>query len=218
MSATRPALALLFGFAFALPASAGEFVGMIARTDPVKNELVVDGRGKSRGEALTFVVDGDTQILFGKQPAAVTDVPVGRRVHVIYETRDNRMMARVVRVNGPKPKAATASTDKGAITGVLRRVALTDREVVVIGPGPMGKETETTVAVPETARIMKGGKAATLESLKEDDPVSIVAEKRDGRLTATVVQVGPPEKSDAIEKLRLGIKIADFLLERMQKQ
>jgi hypothetical protein len=217
MSATRSALALLFGFVVTVPASAAEIVGVIARVDPAKNELLVEGRGRSRGEAVTLVCDGDTQVLFGKQTAVLADVPVGRRAHVTYETRDNRMMARVVRVNGPKPKAAAPAPDKGAITGVLRRVALTDREVVVIGPGPMGKETETTVAVPETARIMKGGKAATLESLKEDDPVSIVAEKRDGRLTATVVQVGPPAKSDTIEKLRLAIKIADFLLERMQK-
>jgi hypothetical protein len=217
MNATRPAVALVFGLVFVVPSAAAEFVGVVARVDAAKNELVVDGRGKTRGEAMTFLCDADTQVLFGKQAGMLADVPTGRHVRINYEPRDNRMMARIVRVNGAKPKAAAATGDQGAITGVLRRVALTDREVVVIGPGPMGRVTETTVAVPEAARIMKGGKAATLESLKEDDPVTIVAEKRDGRLTAMSVQVGPPAKSDSIEKLRLGLKIADFLLERMQK-
>ena len=217
MRFTHPFLTALCGLLFSLPASAAEIVGVIARVDPGKSQVVVDGRGKGRGEAMTFVVDADTQVLFGKLPASLADVPVGRRVHVAYEMRDNHMTARVIRVNGAKPKTAIPSADSGAITGVLRRVALTDREVVVIGPGAMGKETETTVAVPETARIMKGGKAVTLDSLKEDDAVSVVAEKRDGRLTATLIQVGPPDKSNAIEKIRLGIKIADALLQQLQK-
>ena len=45
--------------------------------------------------------------------------------------------------------AANVPANADAVTGVLRRVAYSDREVVVIGPGPKGTETETTVAVPE---------------------------------------------------------------------
>jgi len=220
MSTMRPLFALLSGLLFSFPVSAAEVVGIVARVDLEKKELLLDGRGAARGEALMFVVDNDTQVLFGKRAASLADVPFGRRVHVLYEVRDSRRVARIVRVNGPKPTAPATPADKGAITGVLRRVALTDREVVVIGPGSMGKETETTVAVPEAARIAKDGKAATLEMLKENDMVRIVAEMRDGKLTAIEIQVGAAtaKKSDLVPKIRLGLQIADLLLKQMEKR
>ncbi len=219
MKASRSVLAVLAGLVFSVPLFAEDFVGVITKMDPDKKELLLEGRLASRGRALTLVFDGDTQVMFGKQPGTPAELPIGKIVRVVYETRDSQQVARSIRVNGLRPnKPAAPSSDKGStITGILRRVALTDSEVVVIGPGAKGNDTETTVAVPQTARIMKGGKAITLESLKEDDQVSIVAEQRDGRLTATAIQVGPAPSSDIVPKLRIAIKIADMLLQKMEK-
>ena len=219
---TRLVLTLLAGLACALPLSAAEMLGVVTRIDLEKKELALDGRGAARGKTLTLVVAEDTRVLFGKQAGAPTDLAAGKLVRVEYETRDSQQVAVVIHALGVKPKTASTPAvpaDKGAIAGVLRRVALTDREVIVIGPGEKGKETETTVAVPESARITKGGKAVTLEALKEDDQVSIVAEKRDGRMTASAIQVGAVavEKSNVVPRLRLAIKFADYLLQKMEK-
>jgi hypothetical protein len=220
MKTTRPLLAVLAGLLFSLPASAAEVTGVVARTDPEKKELLLEGRRAARGQALTFALDGETQILFGRQPGAPMDLAVGQRVRVVYETRDDRQVARIIHVAGARPRAAAAPADTGTIIGVLRRVALTDREVVIIGPGPKGPMTETTVAVPESARIMKEGKPVTLEALKEDDPVRVRAEMRDSRLTATAIEVGPgaaAESSDVVPRLRLALKLADYFLKQMEK-
>ncbi len=220
MKAPHFILALLTVLASALPLSAADVVGVITGVDLDKKEVSIEGRGRARGKMLTLVLDADTQVLFGKQAATASDLVNGRRVNVEYEDRDGKQVARVLHVHGPKPTASAVPTDKGALTGILRRVALTDREIVVIGPGEKGKETETTVAVPETARIMKGGKAVSLEALKEDDPISVAAEKRDGRLTATTIQVGPggpAEKATVVPRIRIALKVIDAVLQQLEK-
>ena len=176
MKAPRFTCTLLIVLASALPLSAADVVGVITGVDLDKKEVLIEGRGRARGKTLTLVLDADTQILFGKRAATAADLASGRRVNVEYEDRDGKQVARVLHVHGPKPTVAVVPADKGALTGIVRRVALTDREIVVIGPGAKGKETETTVAVPEAARILKDGKAVALESLKEEDLVSVVAE------------------------------------------
>jgi hypothetical protein len=108
------------------------------------------------------------------------------------------------------------------VTGVLQRVAQTDREIVVIGPGARGPETETTIAVTEGTKILNGDKALTFEALKEGAKVTVQTEKRDGRLAAVSIQLGAApaaqkEPSDVIPRLRLLLRIADQLLERMEK-
>ena len=109
-----------------------------------------------------------------------------------------------------------------AVTGVLRRVAYSDRELVLIGPGPKGQETETTVAVPETARIVKNGKDATLDDLKEGEAASVQIEQKDGRASAVAIQVGPgaaPEKrmTRPIPRIRRLLKVADQILQGLEK-
>src|SRR5205807_1837487 len=126
----------------------------------------------------------------------------------------------------PAAPGAAPGAAGSAVTGVLQRVARTDREVVVIGPGDRGPETETTVAVPEGTPVTRGGKEVGLEGLKEGDPVTVRAERRAGRLTATALQVGPPapeatvaqkpampaEREPVVPRVRRALKIADDVL------
>ena len=72
------------------------------------------------------------------------------------------------------------------MTGVLQRVALTDREIVVIGPGAKGEpELESILTVPEDARITKDAKPAKLEDLKEGERVVVRTEKRGDKMAGT---------------------------------
>jgi Cu/Ag efflux protein CusF len=228
--------ALLAGLASALIATPGlaaeEVRGVIASVDPAKNELHLEGRGPARGATLTFTLDDKTLVLFGAEKARAADLRAGRRVRIKYEQNANgQRIARVVRDIGRPPVAPVAATAPAAmagsgdaITGVLRRVARADRELVVIGPGSTGPETETTVAVPEMAKVMKEGKPSSLEALKEGDAVAIRAERRDGRLTALEVQAGPgaalssapaPERGRMVPRIRQALHLADEVLRHL---
>jgi hypothetical protein len=121
------------------------------------------------------------------------------------------------------PNAATAGD---SVTGVLQRVARADREIVVVGPGSKGPETETTVAVPEAAKVAKEGKPSSLEELKEGDAVAVRVERRDGKLTAVEVQAGPgaalpaattpaPERGRMIPRLRQALRLTDEVLRHL---
>ena len=149
-----------------------------------------------------------------------------------YDVDDGRQIARTIHVlGGPKPAAAPAPiaappATGDALTGVLRHVGYSDREVTVIGPGPKGAATETTVAVPESARIVKDGKEATLNDLKEGDTATVQVENKDGRPAAASILVGPggaagqaaKPKADVVPKLRLLLKIADQVLQGMENK
>jgi hypothetical protein len=106
----------------------------------------------------------------------------------------------------------------------LIRVALTDREIVVIGPGPGGEaETETTLMVPEEARISRGEKAVQLEDLKEGERVVVKTEKRDGKWAAVSIQAGGPAAPAAargrrIERVRQILRMVDGFLEQLAEQ
>ena len=230
MTTHHYALALTAGLMLAAAAPAAEVRGVVTRIDPDKKELILDGRGIGvRGAVLVFTLPDQTPVLFGDQPGAVSDLGVGRRVRVEYEVNDGRQVAQVIHVlGGPRPAAAappvlTAPAGGDALTGVLRRVGYSDSEVTVVGPGPKGAETETTVAVPESARIVKDGKDTTLDDLKEGDSATVQVEKKDGRPVAASIQVGPggaapAEKpsSRVIPKLRLLLQIADQVLQGME--
>jgi hypothetical protein len=225
MSTRRGVFALLTALAL-VPASLGaEIRGRIARVDLDRNELVIEPVLR-RNPALTLTIEKDTQILFGQQAGTPADLAQGRRARVEYEARDGRQVARVVHVVGAAPARRSPTPPPGdGVAGVLRRVALTDREIVVIGPGPKGPETETTLDVPEEAKILKDGKPLAFDDLKENETVRVQVEKRNGRLTALQIQVGPVgvaaapprQQQDAIPKLRRVLQMLDKVLEQMEK-
>jgi hypothetical protein len=92
---------------------------------------------------------------------------------------------------------------------------------VLIGPGPDGPETEFIVAVPEGAKITRGDKAVALDELKEGERVTVTAEKRNGKLTASAIQVGgeaaPVQPPSRLEKVRRILQTVDRVLEMAEQ-
>ena len=206
MSARGCVLSVLTPLLLTVAASAAEVRGVIAKVDPDKSEIVLEGRGRgARGVTFTFTVDKDTRILFGQEPGKLTDLAPGKRIHVTFEVHGDRANALLIEAHGSPAAAAPApapapAAPADAITGTLQRLALTEREIVVVGPGPKGPDTETTIAVPETVRVTRGDKAIPFEELKEGEQVAVTAEKRNGKLTATAIYAGggkPPAPAAA---------------------
>ncbi len=219
--------ALLIVLAFCATAAADEVRGVISRFDPAKKELVIEGRGRrARGFAFTFTLAPDAQVLIGRKPGELADLKPGVRVSVLYESRDGRKVAQGITVHGAllrEPMKPAAPPDGDGMAGKLVRVALTDREVVVVGPGPRGDEAEVTFSVPKTATITRDRKPIQLEDLKEGDRVLVRGEMRDGRRVAQSIQVGEGAamserdlRNERIERLRQLLRLADQLLERAQ--
>ena len=107
-----------------------------------KKQLVLEGRGLGlRGTVLVFALAPDVQVMCGDQPAAPVDVAVGRRVRVEFEANGDRQIALTIQgLGGPclvvAPPAMPAWPPNGdALSGVLRHVGYSDREVVLVGPG-----------------------------------------------------------------------------------
>jgi hypothetical protein len=193
---------------------------------------------------LDLKIDAKTQILVGGQPATLDDLTSSRRVRVVFEQRDGKAVARVVRSLGllrlmqpppapqlpqlPQPRPVAPLKEGEGVAGTLQRVALTDREIVVIGPGAKGAQTETTIAVPEEAAITRDGKKIALDDLKEGETVTVRTESRKGRLTARSIQAGKvaaaaeapamPPRRDILPRLRQALKLADELLREMEEQ
>ena len=227
MSAPRCLLALLTGFAFAVAAPAATVRGVIIRVDPAKKVIELEGRGRGvRGATLTFTLSAEAPVMFGDQPGTLADLEVGRRVRVEYEANGDHLVAQAIHVlGGARPAVPTVAlppANGDALSGVLRRVGYSDREVVVIGPGAKGPATETSVDVPESARIERNGKAATLDDLKEGDAVTVQVEKKDGRESALSIQVGAAPAAAAkpaskvIPKVRIILKVVDQVLQSME--
>jgi Cu/Ag efflux protein CusF len=220
MSRLRYALGLSLALCLPLTALADQVRGLITRIDLKKKEVVIEGRGlgPARGQMLRLRVDADTQVFVGGEPAKLEDLQIGKRVRVVFEHQGKQAVAQTIRVPDlrkvvgaiagavggappadPDPDAAPPEPgapatppppDANTVTGTLQRVALTDRELVVIGPGSKGPRTETTVAVLEKVAIKRGEGAVAFDTLKEGETVTIKTEKRKGRLTAVSIQAG----------------------------
>jgi len=240
MTALRFGLSLTTGLLLITAAAADEARGVIVRIDPDKKELQLEGRGPRRGVVLDLQIDPKTRILIGGQPAALNDLAPGRRIRVVFEPRDGKAVAQVIRAFGlglvqPRPSSQPPSATLppphkagDGMSGTLQRVALTDREIVLIGPGPKGPRTETTIAVPEGTPITRDGKDIAFDALKEGEMATVKAEPRKDRLTAVSIQVGQaaavaapaartmPPRRDLIPRLRQALKLADELLREME--
>jgi Cu/Ag efflux protein CusF len=227
MTARNIIATVLTSVMLAAAAPAAEVRGVLSKVDLDKNEITLEGRGKgARGMTFTFVVDPDTKVMFGDQAGTLKDLSPGKHVRVIYETRGDRTVALTIKgfaLFAPAVPAVPAGTppraDPGAVTGTLQRVAYTEREIVVVGPGAQGPETETTFRVPGDVKITRGDKAQTLDDLKEGERVAVTAEKRDGKLTATAIQVGDaapqaPKKESRLQRI---LEIAGRVMQMAEK-
>jgi Cu/Ag efflux protein CusF len=209
---------------FILPVamSAAEVRGVIANVDLKKGELVLD-KVKPRTANTTYAVTDKTEVLYGKVAGTLKDLPTGRQVNVEFTESDGKRVVSRIQVHGRPPVAAKAVVDDSMVGGTLRRVALTDCEIVVVGPGAKGAETETTIAVPETARVLRDGKAIPFEELKEGESVTVTVEKHEGRLSAKTLQVGvaaapAAKESNVVPRLRLVLRLVDGILRQMDER
>src|SRR5688572_16274704 len=176
MLAQRGIVALVAGLTLAGPLAADEVRGVIVRVDLERKEVQVEGRGLGkRGLGMTFTLGEDTRVLFGHDPGALADLAPGKRVRVVFD-RGQRALSlhlfgfRPAREESPRAPAAGRPPAAGAnlVAGVLQRVSYAEREVVVVGPGPKGAETETIVAVPKDVRVVQDGKVIPFDDLKDN--------------------------------------------------
>jgi cold shock CspA family protein len=237
MTALRFSLSVLTAlFAFSL-ASAEEARGRLARIDPDKKEMQLQIGGPLRGRAmLRLSLDAKTEIFVGGQAATLKDLTEGQRIHVVFQERDGKAVARSIHALGlramqqrPETPLPPPRKEGDGLTGVLQRVALTDREIVLIGPGAKGPQTETTFIVPEKTPILRDGKKIAFDDLKEGETASVQAESRKGRMTAKSIQVGKasaevpaqpatPPRRNLIPRLRRALQLADELLRQMEER
>jgi hypothetical protein len=199
-------------------AAADEIRGVIVKTDADLKEFTLEARGRGlRGKTLLFHFDKDTEIRDSKKPGKVADLTAGRRVVVTYETQDGQRVASRIIVRGGALAAAMPAAPSGdAISGTLRRIAYTEREIVVVSAGAAGKsETETTLDVPADVKISRDQKAVGFRDLKEGEQVVVHPEKRDGRLLARSIEIGAtaskarPPADGKLERLRQILDIID---------
>jgi Cu/Ag efflux protein CusF len=227
MIARSNSLGLLATLLLAVPVSAAEIRGIVAKADPDRKEFTIEARGKGmRGALLTFQVDGDTQIRKGKDAGTLADLSAGERVRVVYDNDQGRRLALLVTIQvplfapTPAPAVAPVPHSSNGLSGTLRRVALTDREIVVITPAPQGGvETETILLVPQDAKITRDQKPIRFEDLKEGEIVTVTPEKKDGKLLAQSIQIGAgvpsaaaPPADNRIAKIRMVLKMIDLYL------
>jgi hypothetical protein len=228
-------------------ALADEARGTISRIDPDRRQIVVvvNGRGIHH-VPMTFDLDDNSQISAGNQAAKITDLRTGQRARIYYEMHDGHRVAVGITVRGrlgdidlggalkgvlggaaprnsDEPPPAPGPEDANAIRGVLQRVAITDREIVTVGPGSKGdSEVETTISVPQSASVTRDGQPIKFEDLKEGQAVTVHADSKNGKIVARDIQLGsaPPRpataKSERIEKIRRFLKLVDALLEQKQ--
>lgn len=233
MTAFRFWLSLASGLVLIGAADADEARGLILRIDPDKQMIRLETRRPVRG-VLNLKVDAKTEILVGGQPATLNDLAPGRRVRVVFQPHDGKPVAHVIRSFGlnlaqPQPAARppVALKEGEGVSGKLQRVASTEREIVVLGPGDKGQQAESTIAVPEETAITRAGKKIALDDLKEGEMVSVKTESRKGTLTAVSIQVGPaaparpaaaPPRREIIPRLRQALQMADELLREMEER
>jgi hypothetical protein len=212
-----------------LTAQAAEMRGVVLKVDAEKNQLVIEGRGLGlRGAIMTFHLPKDTPILAARKPVRLSDLSPGRRVRVAYELEGDRRVALLVTLLGAPPSSAETPVNSGnTVSGILRRVSFTEREIVVISPATNGgPEVEAILSVPEDAQVTKDQKPIPFDDLKEGEQVLVQAEKRDGKLLAKSIQLGAkaapstkPESADnKIEKVRGALKMLDFFLRMMEQK
>jgi hypothetical protein len=242
------ALLALFGLAGVL--SAEEARGVIKEYDPTRKQLVIEPRA-GRGVAASFVVADGAQVTIGLRDGKLTDLVAGKRVRLTFEMRDGKPTVTAIHVIdilgtlqslpgivGPSPPVPGAPAPPAPVapaplpipangelaTGTLRRVAATEREIILATPDG-GREKYLVLRVPADAQIMRDGKPIALSDLKEAEAATVRMTSMDGKPTALSIQVGklpegappaPPSES-RITQIRRVLQMADQILEQLEK-
>ena len=202
MTASRFTLGFLTALLTLSLGSAAETRGNIVKVDPAKKELVIAlaGLGVPRGQVMTFVLGPDAKVEVGLilgQPGTLGSLATGQRIHVNYEERGGQKVVteiHIVALLSPPPKngaVAKAPAGEGEIKGALRRISITEREIIVAFAGPKG-EDYSPILVPAEATILRDGKPIRFEDLKDEEGVIVQTEKdpKNGRSVARAIQAG----------------------------
>jgi len=223
MLARTCALALLLTVAPLV--NAEQMRGVVTSVDVAKKELVIEGRGLGkRGKSFTFTFGKDVRILFGDEAGAIADLAGGQTIRITYEAKDGAQVATTIQVNGARRPAQPTGAGE-TIAGVLRRVAYTEREIIVAA-SDKGKEAYTTLPVAEDAKIARDGKGIAFDDLKEEERCSVKVEVRDSKKIAVSITIGAaespkagkPDEPSKIAKVRMILKIADAILEMVDRK
>jgi hypothetical protein len=194
MSTKNPLLVPLTVLFFAASVPAAEIRGVISKVDTENKELLVEGLGRGgKGITFVFLLNDDTRVLFLANVGSFGDLVVGRRTRVIYEGRDGKQIALVIRPLYPRPRSKDpdASAPANSAGGVLRLINSNDREIVVVDASPKVGESETTLHIPKDLKVQRGDRATEFGDLKEGEAISFEAEKKDGKMLAKSLRVGP---------------------------
>jgi hypothetical protein len=207
--------------------AAAEVRGVVSKVDLDKKELLLEGRGKGlRGQFVLIHFTPETRFEAGRQAAQPSDLTPGRRVRVLYESRDGVRQATLVSwlglfANTPPPGPA-AALDPNTVAGTLERIALTEREITVVGPAAGGPEpTETTLSVPNDVVIQRDQKPVQLSDLKEGEQATVRFETRDGKRVARVITAGvapapgTPQRGERIGEI---MKLIEGLLQQLRER
>ncbi|MFL5244609.1 MAG: hypothetical protein ACJ8FY_21115 [Gemmataceae bacterium] len=168
---------------------AAEIRGVISKVDPEKNELILEGKGKARGHSYTFSWNKDTRVLFGSERFTADDLTVNRKAVITFDERDNKNLALIIKVAGPKPEGRTLTVADGP-AATVKLIALSEREIVVASPSGQGGESEKTYVVPKDAKITRDDRAIQFEDIKEGDQVVVDAETQNGKDVARSIRIG----------------------------
>jgi len=211
-------------------AQAEQMRGVVSEVNGARKQLVIEGRGiGKRGKIFTFTMATDAAVLLGNDRGKLEDLASGQSVVIQFDTKDGQRIA--IKVQGPATPAAkrpAAQAAENVLTGVLRRVALTEREIVVAVVGADGKEVYTSLPVAANAKIVRDDKEIKFDDLKEEERAAVRMEVRDGKKVAVDIRVGKaavavavaadPNAPSTVTKLRMALRIADQLLEMVERQ
>jgi hypothetical protein len=198
--------------------SAAEINGVIAKFDPDKKELLVEGRGKARGLTFRFALTGDTRILFGSKPGAVADLLADKRVRVAYDEQAGNQIAVVIHCQYAQPRARIEQKTGEGLAGNVKLINRTEREIVIVGPG----NGETTLSLPENVKIDRDGKQITIDELKEGEGAQAEADQQDGKWVARALHIGAtsapaPAKDDKAARREKVMKILQAVFQELQR-
>jgi len=205
-------------------ALSAEVRGTIVRVDVQHKQVEVEVRSRGlRGQTVSIQIDGKTAIHFSRDAGQLSDLAAGQRVHVVYESRDGQRVAVSFNVRGGRPATAppAATATANGVAGTLRHVDYTEREIIIVAPDPKSKdEKQIAVLVPESAKITKSDKALKFDDLKEGESVAVQFQMRDGKRTASAIEVGATTvkaasspNSSRVERLRRVLQLVDALLQ-----
>src|SRR5262249_43653976 len=157
---------LLGGSAFA-----ADIRGVVTKVDIDQMELQIEALNRrARGFNLVFRLDDKIAVRMGGQPGKLADLAAGQRVLVDYGwSQDGQRVAPSITIRGAKPAAPPADDaapakdsnskkDPNAVIGVLRHVAYTEREIIIVSADAQKEEKQTAFVVPDSAKITKSQK------------------------------------------------------------